>query len=225
VNRTIRTMDDVVDLMERLPTSGLDHVERPVTSDADRMDLLDRRFTAAADRWTADASTWWDDFYADRSKPIPFFATKPDENLVSYVERGLLTPSRPAPAGGAAAPARAQTPARALDLVYDSGCLHHLPPHRRVSYLALLDRVLASGGHFAVACFAAGAMGSELPDEDFYRDGRLHGGLAYTPESLRWIFSDLTAIEIRMMEEQPPDAPCFGVPFLVASLFRRPTAG
>jgi hypothetical protein len=29
------------------------------------------------------------------------------------------------------------------DLIYDSGCFHHLPPHRRVSYLDLLDRTLA----------------------------------------------------------------------------------
>jgi hypothetical protein len=32
------------------------------------------------------------------------------------------------------------------DLIYDSGCLHHLPPHRRISYLALLERALAPGG-------------------------------------------------------------------------------
>src|SRR6266487_726749 len=36
-----------------------------------------------------------------------------------------------------------------------------LPPNRRISYLALLDRVLAPGGHFGLACFAAGAEGSE----------------------------------------------------------------
>ncbi|SFF55293.1 Methyltransferase domain-containing protein [Streptomyces mirabilis] len=42
------------------------------------------------------------------------------------------------------------------DLVHDSGCFHHLPPHRRISYLALLDRVLAPGGHLALTCFAAG---------------------------------------------------------------------
>ncbi|HEV8561997.1 MAG TPA: class I SAM-dependent methyltransferase, partial [Actinophytocola sp.] len=50
------------------------------------------------------------------------------------------------------------------DLIYDSGCLHHLPPRRRISYLALLDRALVPGGHLGLTCFAAGAMGSELPD-------------------------------------------------------------
>ncbi len=77
------------------------------------------------------------------------------------------------------------------DLVYDSGFYHHLPPHRRISYLQLLDRVLAPGGRLGLVCFASGEMGSELPDAEFYRDTRLHGGLAYTPESLRWIFGEL----------------------------------
>jgi SAM-dependent methyltransferase len=108
------------------------------------------------------------------------------------------------------------------DLVYDSGCLHHLPPHRRVSYRALLDRVLVPGGHLALTCFAAGAMGSERPDEDLYWHGRLEGGLAFTPDELRWLFAGLDETEIRPMREQPPGAPLFGAPFLLAALFRRP---
>jgi len=115
-------------------------------------------------------------------------------------------------------------PPSQYDLVYDSGCLHHLPPHRRVSYLNLLDRVLAPGGHLGLTCFAAGAMGSELPDEEFYRHAQLYGGLAYTPEALRWIFSDFTEIRLRPMNEQPPGAPVFGVPFLLTALFQRPAS-
>ncbi|MEU0564032.1 class I SAM-dependent methyltransferase [Nonomuraea sp. NPDC005983] len=240
MNRTIRTMDDV-------------------------MDLLDRLFASDADRWTGNASPWWDHFYADRSKPVPFFASKPDESLVSYLERGMLEPGRAldlgcgpgrnaihlaslgfevdavdlSPTAVAWAEERAREagadvrfhcgdaftadlqPGR-YDLVYDSGCLHHLPPHRRVSYLNLLDRLLAPGGHLALTCFAAGAMGSELRDEEFYREGHLQGGLAYTFDELRWIFSGYTEVELHQMEEQPPDAPVFGVPFLLTALFRRP---
>ncbi|MFE3451112.1 class I SAM-dependent methyltransferase [Nonomuraea sp. NPDC059194] len=231
----------------------------------DVLGMLDRLFAADADRWTADASMWWDTFYADRSKPVPFFVTKPDENLVSSIERGLLAPGRAldlgcgpgrnaihlaslgfevdavdlSPAAVAWGEERAHEAGVDIrfhcgdaftadlvsgpyDLVYDSGCLHHLPPHRRVSYRDLLDRVLAPGGHLALTCFAAGAMGSELSDEDFYREGRLHGGLAYTPDALRWIFSDFTEIELRRMEEQPPDAPVFGVSFLLTALLQRP---
>ncbi|MFJ5533762.1 class I SAM-dependent methyltransferase [Streptomyces sp. NPDC093261] len=105
-------------------------------------------------------------------------------------------------------------------LIYDSGCFHHLPPHRRISYLALLERALAPGGHFALTCFASGRMGSELPDAALYRQARLHGGLAYSPGSLRWIFSDLTEVELRRMHDEPPESPHFGEPFLWTALFR-----
>lgn len=106
--------------------------------------------------------------------------------------------------------------------MYYSGCFHHLPPHRRISYLALLDRVLAPGGRFALTCFAAGAMGSELSDAEFYRgQGSLRRGLAYTDESLRRIFSDLTGIELRRMRKEPEDSPLFGEDFLWAALFQR----
>lgn len=33
---------------------------------------------------------FWDDFYSNREKEIPFFTNKPDENLVSYFEKNYL---------------------------------------------------------------------------------------------------------------------------------------
>ncbi|SDY48213.1 Methyltransferase domain-containing protein [Saccharopolyspora shandongensis] len=238
-------------------------MERDVRTMDDVMRMLDRMLAADA-RNTPD---WWDRFYSNRAKPIPFFAAKPDENLVSCLERGVLAPGRALDLG--CGPGRNAVHLASLgfevdaidlspeavswgrerareagvdvrfhcadmfsadlrlgryDLVYDSGCLHHLPPHRRVGYLDLLDRVLVPGGHLGLTCFAAGAMGSELSDEEFYRQGDLGGGMAFEPDSLRWIFSDYTEIELRPMVEQPPDAPHFGVPFLLAALFRRPAA-
>ncbi|MGW0564693.1 class I SAM-dependent methyltransferase [Streptomyces sp. NPDC003016] len=247
-------------------------MDRNIRTVDDVLRLLDGLFTPEADRWTADGASWWDRFYADRSKPVPFFVAKPDENLVSYVDRGLITAGRALDLGcgpgrnalhlaslgfevdavdlSPTAVAWAEDRAREAgadvrfhcgdafaltdtdtgtgtelggpyDLIYDSGCFHHLPPHRRVSYLALLDRALAPGGHFALTGFAAGAMGSELPDSDFYRRSGLQGGLAYTPESLRWVFSGLTEIELRRMRDEPPQSPSFGEPFLWTALFRR----
>ncbi|MEU2232315.1 class I SAM-dependent methyltransferase [Streptomyces vietnamensis] len=245
----------------------MDTADRAIRSIDDVLTLLDGLFSPGADRWTEGGADWWDGFYADRDKPVPFFVAKPDENLVSYVEQGLL------PAGGkvldlGCGPGRnalhlaaagyevtgidlsptaiawAEERAAAsgaenvrfvcgdaftaaldgpYDLIYDSGCFHHLPPHRRVSYLALLDRALAPGGHFALTTFAAGegGMGSELPDADFYRDGKLHGGLAYTDTSLRAIFSDLTEIELRRMHARSAESPTFGESFLWTALFRR----
>ncbi|WP_236243501.1 class I SAM-dependent methyltransferase [Streptomyces sp. CC228A] len=110
------------------------------------------------------------------------------------------------------------------DLVHDSGCFHHLPPHRRVGYLALLDRVLAPGGLFSLSCFAAGGMGWEVDDADVYRGGAPRGGLAYTAESLRHVFGDLTEVDLRRMSQEPPASPYFGEPFLWTALFRRPPA-
>ncbi|UYQ61873.1 class I SAM-dependent methyltransferase [Streptomyces peucetius] len=246
MHRNIRTVDDVLKLMDEL-------------------------FAPEADRWTAGGSTWWDDFYTDRTKPVPFFVDKADESLAANLERGLIRPGRaldlgcgpgrnavhlaaagfdvdavdlsPTALGWAEERAReagadvrfhcgdafeltAAELGGPYDLIHDSGCFHHLPPHRRVSYLALLDRVLAPGGHFSLTCFASGAMGSELPDADFYRGGRpgLHGGLAYTPESLRRIFSGLTEVELRRMRDEAPGSEYFGEPFLWTALFRRDDA-
>ncbi|MEU9170398.1 class I SAM-dependent methyltransferase [Streptomyces sp. NPDC048420] len=241
-------------------------MDRTMRTMEDVLQLLDGLFAPQADRWTADAGSWWDGFYADRAKPVPFFVAKPDENLVSYLDRGLVPggraldlgcgPGRNAvhlashgfevdavdlsPGAIAWAQERAQeadatvrflcgdafvlsdTELRGTyDLIYDSGCFHHLPPHRRVSYLALLDRHLAPGGRFGITCFADGAMGSELPDAELYRRGGLDGGLAYTAQSLRRIFSDLGEIELRRMHDEPPDSPRFGEPFLWAGLFGR----
>jgi len=64
-------------------------------------------------------------------------------------------------------------------------------------------------------------MGSELPDATFYRDARLHGGLGYTPESLRWIFANLTEVELRRMNDEPLESALFGESFLWTALFRR----
>ncbi|WP_328910748.1 class I SAM-dependent methyltransferase [Streptomyces sp. NBC_00234] len=241
-------------------------MDRNIRTVDDVLTLLDGLFAPESDRWTADGASWWDRFYADRSKAVPFFVAKPDENLVSYVDRGLITPGRALDLGcgpgrnalhlaslgfdvdavdlsptaiawaeeradeagadvrfhcdDAFAPTTAELTGP-YDLIYDSGCFHHLPPHRRISYLALLDRALAPGGHLALTCFAAGAMGSELSDADFYREAGLQGGLAYTPEALRGIFSGLTEIELRRMHDEPAESPLFGEAFLWTGLFRR----
>ena len=106
--------------------------------------------------------------------------------------------------------------------MYDSGCLHHLPPHRRIAYLRLIDRVLAPGGVLGVVCFADGRMGTRVPDAELYLRGGLEGGLAFTPESLRWIFQDLEPVASRPMLAQDADSALFGEEFLLTALFRRP---
>ncbi|MFD4676571.1 class I SAM-dependent methyltransferase [Lentzea sp. NPDC058450] len=226
MNRHVRTIDDV-------------------------MVLLDALLPAQPD-------DWWDRFYADRTREVPFFVAKPDENLAAHVETGLLEPGRALDigcgpgrnaiflarrgfqvdavdiSGTAIAWARERSEGLdvdfrhgdafavegSYDLIYDSGCFHHLPPHRRVAYLALLDRALVPGGHFALTCFTSDE-GTASPDADLYRHGGLAGGVGYTPGELRWIFQDLTEVELRRMTEQPPDSPRFGKDFLWTALFRK----
>ncbi|MER0244160.1 class I SAM-dependent methyltransferase [Streptomyces sp. HSW2009] len=250
-------------------------MDRTIRTVEDVLALLDRFFASESETGslaTSDGRDFWDRFYADRSRPVPFFVSKPDENLAAYLDQGLIAPGRALDlgcgpgrnalylaargfqvdavdlssvavawgeeraqeagadvrfrCGGAFALPTAEL-SGPYDLIVDSGCFHHLPPHRRVSYLALLDRVLAPGGHLALTSFAAGegGMGSELTDADLYRERELQGGLAYTPESLRWIFSDLVEVELRRMREEPPESALFGATFLWTALFRRGAAG
>ena len=37
---------------------------------------------------------FWNNFYSDRTKKIPFFVNHPDENLVSYIESGIIQSGR-----------------------------------------------------------------------------------------------------------------------------------
>ncbi|MHC5906468.1 class I SAM-dependent methyltransferase [Streptomyces sp. S6] len=209
-------------------------MDRNIRTVDDVLDLLDSLFTPEANRWSDGAGRdWWNTFYADRTRPVPFFADKPDENLADLTGRGLLAGGRaldlgcgpgrnarhlaahgyrvdavdlsPAAIEWAGERAReaevdvrfhlgdafklvGERPGAELsgpyDLVYDSGCFHHLPPHRRISYLRLLDRVLAPGGYFGLTCFAAGAM-------------------------------------LRRMREVGEGSPYFGKDFLWAALFRK----
>jgi len=34
---------------------------------------------------------WWDEFFADQARPVPFFTDKPDENLAGWLAGGLVT--------------------------------------------------------------------------------------------------------------------------------------
>jgi SAM-dependent methyltransferase len=54
-------------------------------------------------------------------------------------------------------------PDGSYDLVYDSGCFHHLAPHRRRDYVELVHRALKPGGSFGLVSAArpyAGGAGS-----------------------------------------------------------------
>lgn len=65
------------------------------------------------------------------------------------------------------------------DIIYDSGCFHHIAPHRRMSYLNLINMALKSNGFFALTCFIQGGElgGAEISDWEVYKLRSLKGGL------------------------------------------------
>ena len=125
------------------------------------------------------AEPFWNEFYANREKDVPFFENVPDENLVSYIQKAgfkrkstgtwmwsgrnaiyLANEGFDVTAVDLSIEGISWAKERALakgveieficdsifnlevqnefDFVYDSGCLHHIPPHRRVNYVDLI---------------------------------------------------------------------------------------
>jgi SAM-dependent methyltransferase len=112
------------------------------------------------------------------------------------------------------------------DLVYDSGCFHHLPPHRRGDYVELVDRALKPGGGYGLVCFRPEG-GSGYTDEQVYERASLGGGLGYSEEALRalWDRAPFRVRELRQMCKTDGRAPCFGEDFLwVLLALKQPAA-
>jgi cyclopropane fatty-acyl-phospholipid synthase-like methyltransferase len=108
-----------------------------------------------------------------------------------------------------------------FDLVYDSGCFHHLPPHRRRTYVELVTALLKPGGWFGPTCFRPEG-GSGFSDYDVYERRSLGGGLGYTEERLREIWSHgLQVRAIRQMNKPGDESDHFGADFLWALLARK----
>lgn len=109
-----------------------------------------------------------------------------------------------------------------FDLVYDSGCFHHLAPHRRITYRESLTSMLRPGGLFGICTFTAGLMGSDEDDAALLVHGVLGDGIGYTVDDLTAIFSDLELLDAGAQQEHDGAAAhTFGQSFLTAALFRR----
>ena len=37
---------------------------------------------------------WWNEFYANRVKPVPFFGPEPDESLSMWINEGAILPGK-----------------------------------------------------------------------------------------------------------------------------------
>ena len=205
----------------------------------------------------------WQMFYADRTRPCPFFGTEPDENLVEWIEGKQVQPGQALDIGCgngrntiylarqgfstagvdlsqeaiAWATERAQEqntsvrftcgsifnhapPLGSQDLIYDSGCFHHIPPHRRDEYAELVSLSLRSGGRFGLVCFAPEG-GSGYSDAQVYECGTLGGGLGFSEGQLRDFWDPhLEVLELRRMNEVQAGSAWFGRSFLWVMLAR-----
>jgi SAM-dependent methyltransferase len=105
--------------------------------------------------------------------------------------------------------------------VYDSGCFHHLAPHRRLSYLELLDDVLISGGYLGLVCFAWGEnCADEVDDWEFY-NGDKRVGVAFTKSRLDEFFKEkYEVIYIRKYRNGIPST-IQGLQFMWVCLFKK----
>ncbi len=101
-----------------------------------------------------------------------------------------------------------------FDVIYDSGCFHHLAPHRRVPYVERVCAALKPGGWFGLVCFRPEG-GSGFSDLEVYERRSLGGGLGYSESALREIWgSRLTIRTLRQMRKGDPQAGSFGEDFL-----------
>ncbi|RAZ81276.1 class I SAM-dependent methyltransferase [Planococcus halotolerans] len=233
-------------------------MKETIRSHEDLLDMLDSLLR--------EPTRFWNEFYANRAKGIPFFVNKPDENLVDYFNKGVFQPGNVLELGSGPgrnaiyfaeqgckvnavdlsqksidwAKERAeernlkinfiqnnifdvQIDEGTYDIVYDSGCFHHIAPHRRNNYIELVEKALKPGGHFAVTCFIEGGElgGSDITDWEVYRQRSLNGGLGFTEEKLRDIFGSFEPVEIRKMRRAEEAEKVFGVSGLWTALFRK----
>ncbi|MBP0726395.1 class I SAM-dependent methyltransferase [Bacillus sp. RG28] len=206
---------------------------------------------------------FWENFYENRDKDIPFFKVKgPDENLVEFFDI-LNAPKKVLEIGCGPgrnaiymskkgcnidaldisenaiewAKDRAEVEKvkinfhckslfdfsyepNSYDFIYDCGMLHHLAPHRRLTYLEIVKNALKPNGHFGLVCFNTnGAL--DTTDWEVYKSGSLKRGIGYSEERLKDIFKDdFNFINFREMKkiEQPSDV--FGEDFLWVSLLQ-----
>lgn len=117
---------------------------------------------------------------------------------------------------------REPLPAGPFDVIHDSGCYHHLAPHRRATYRDRVLRLLAPGGRFGIVAFSAEAMPAPS-DADILRTGDLSGGMSFTLADLRHAFAELTPVQVR--RAGPATADTFGADMLNVALFTSGSPG
>lgn len=176
-----------------------------IYSHEDTLKMLDSLFR--------EEGPWWDQFYTDRDKGMPFFKDSPDENLVEYFGAGHITPGKVLELGcgggrNAVYMARQGCSVDAID----------------ISQAAIDWGMERARKHEVEVNFALGnifEMKLEISDWEVYRQRSLRGGLGFTEEKLKHFFSDFETVEFRRMRQMDPPDNMFGQAFLWTALFRK----
>ncbi|WP_286170393.1 class I SAM-dependent methyltransferase [Halocella sp. SP3-1] len=110
-------------------------------------------------------------------------------------------------------------PEEEFDLIYDSGVLHHIKPHRRFEYLKKIWNLLKPDAYFALVCFNLQG-GANISDFDVYREYSMRGGLSFSEYKLKEVLSPLfNIIEFRQMKKTKTNV--FGQEFLWTVLMKK----
>ncbi len=97
-----------------------------------------------------------------------------------------------------------------FDLVYDSGCLHHIPPHRRSTYLDRLRTIVTRPNQlFGIAAFASEKLDVLGDDEAMLNPGSFNG-YTFSLEQLAemvapWVVRDLRPFSQHVENTFAPD--------------------
>lgn len=205
----------------------------------------------------------WEPFYSEGKRKAPILQNKPDENLVEYFEKGLISNGRAVDLGcgvgrnaifmakqgcdvtaidfSETAINKAQAfaesdnvlinfkvgsvfeatlPSDHFDIVYDSGLLHSLLPHRRPYYLEMVHRILKPDGSYGLTCFSPDLCSSP-EDWMVYESGEMSSGIGYSETRLRAILTPFYEIlEFRRMNDLPNDSELFSLNGLWAVLMK-----
>ena len=114
---------------------------------------------------------------------------------------------------------RGGLPEGPFDVVYDSGCFHHVSPHRRATYIERVLPLLAPNGAFGIVTLASEAD-EGAGDLQTLLSGDNGGGTTFCRTDLAGILSSLVLLEVRPV--RPGTDGTFGVDFLNYAIFRAP---
>jgi SAM-dependent methyltransferase len=205
---------------------------------------------------------WWDDFWTDEERDVPFFLDLPDENLIDYINNRDIKIGRALDIGcgngrnsrylaslgfkvdaidfseASIKKAEDMTDSRlgitymhtpfsemiteheSYDLIYDSGCFHHVKPHRRALYLKKVFNLLKPDGYFGLVCFNEKG-GSSISDYEVYHKKTMEGGLGYSEEKLNKVLIPyFEIVNFREMIEGT-EGESFGLPTMWTALLHK----